>query len=706
MRLLKLAATSSLAALLLSLGGVQLKADHEGWMGFSRSDQNFSGQTWAPRAPAQRTQPQRAQPQRAQPPRASGDTFFNWFQPQPRAEVPRSQNIEPEAPPATAPVVYTYRAEPMVELADSQLASPRSGNQASHAIFEALKSGTSGARVTEQQRDDIIAFYRARDFAPVWVTAGGQWDRADDLLTTLADADAHAMVAEDYLPSQMATFSDDLTGLAGGDQERLARLDLALTAVALRYAMHASGGRLIPNRLSASHDLKPPTVNGREALGRLANESSPGAYLETLHPVHPAYEAFRQALADLSAQDDTDRVPIADGPVVRPGDTDPRIPAIRDRLARLGHLEPGSRVEAASHDDVAVSHDDVAAPISIASNTPIFGNYEMVVKVEAVAPELRSEAPRRASAPSATPPRSTPSVSQVLDAETEEALRAFQAVAGITVDGIIGQQTISALNAGSVEQRIRRLVHNMERLRWLPRDLGAKHVFVNSAAFETQVIEDGEIIWQSKVIVGKPQYQTVFFSDKMDHVVFNPYWGVPGSIIIRDMLPEVRQDPYWFDREGFEVTDLQGRVIPSTSVDWWNIDTQNFPIGVRQPPGPKNALGEIKFMFPNKHAIYLHDTPSKPLFSRSSRAFSNGCVRVEDPWGFAEILLGWDQQRIASTRATSRNLTVTLDHKIPVHLTYFTAWPDETGTVRYYEDVYNRDPLLERAFGTLTLAMR
>jgi L,D-transpeptidase YcbB len=698
MRVLKLAATSSLAALLLSLGSAEPKADHDGWTGFGRADQNFNTrQTWDERAPAQRTRSQRAQPQRAQPPRASGETFFNWFQPQPRAEVPRSQNIEPEAPPARAPVVYTYRAESMVELADPQLTrtmSRRSGTQASHAIFEALKSGTSRVQVTEQQRDDIIAFYQARDFAPVWVSAGGQWNRAQDLIATLADADAHAMVAEDYLPSQMATFSDDLTGLAGGDQERLAHLDLALTAVALRYAMHASGGRLIPNRLSASHDLKPPTVNGREALGRLAEESSPGAYLESLHPVHPAYAAFRQALADLSAQADRDQVPIADGPVIRPGETDARIPAIRDRLAGLGHLEPESRVE-------AVSHVEVAAPISIASETPVFGNYETIVIVEAVAPELRSEAPRRAA-----PPSATPTGSQVLDAETEEALRAFQAAAGITVDGIIGPQTISALNAGSIEQRIRRLVYNMERLRWLPRDLGPKHVFVNSAAFETQVIEDGEIIWQSKVIVGKPQYQTVFFSDKMDHVVFNPYWGVPGSIIIRDMLPEVRQDPYWFDREGYEVTDLQGRVIPSTSVDWWNFDTENFPIGVRQPPGPNNALGEIKFMFPNKHAIYLHDTPSKPLFSRSSRAFSNGCVRVEDPWGFAEILLGWDQQRIASTRATTRNHTVTLDHKIPVHLTYFTAWPDETGRVQYYEDVYNRDQLLERAFGTLTLAMR
>jgi L,D-transpeptidase YcbB len=646
---------------------------------------------------------------------APHDNFFGWSQPQP--ELPRSQNIEPEAPPAKAPVIYTYRADPLVELADADLTGPESQSMRwrpargqAQAVFEALKTGSSGVRVTEQQRDDIIAFYRERDFAPVWTSEGGQTPRAADLLDELAEADKHALAPEDYLPSYTVA----------GDAERLTRLELALTAAALRYAMHASGGRIIPDRLSAYHDLTPPTVDGREALARLADEASPGAYLASLHPVHPAYEAMRRELADLSSRDDRDEVPIADGPAVKPGESDPRIPAIRERLAKLGHLALPDRA-----DEV------VASPIGYnEAESPVFGSPDGAVTIEVVmqdagepqdwspssrslkasSPSIPSPCSRNRSCRSCLEPRTSEparlSRSEAYDAETVAALKAFQAASGLTVDGIIGQNTIAAFNSGNTETRIQRLVYSMERLRWLPRDFGAKHVLVNAAGFQTQVVEDGETIWSSKVIVGKPQHQTVFFSDEMDHVVFNPYWGVPGSIIVNEFLPEVYRDPSWLDREGYEVTDLQGRVIPSYSVDWYNLDPKKLPIGVRQPPGPKNALGEIKFMFPNKHSIYMHDTPSKPLFNRDSRAFSHGCVRVEDPWGFAEIVLGWDRERIASTRATTRDHTVSLDRKIPVHIAYFTAWPDENGNIRYHEDVYGRDRLLEQAMGKVTVAMR
>jgi L,D-transpeptidase YcbB len=698
---LKLAATSSLAALLLTLGAdqlrAQLRADHDGWFsqrGVERAVPRQSTQPfWSPRqqAPADRERPG-----------SRNNDFFNWFQPQ--AELPRSQNIEPEAPPAKAPVIYTYQADPLVELADADLTRPasqsmrwRPAKQPSQAVFEALKSGSSGVRVTGQQRDDIIAFYRQRDFEPVWVSTTGASTRTDDLLDQLADADEHGLVPEDYLPSDLGSFSNDITALTG-DRERLVRLELALTAAALRYAMHASGGRILPDRLSAYHDLNPPRVDGGEALSRLVESPSPGAYLASLHPVHPAYGAMREALADLRARSDRDEVPIADGPVIRPGESDSRIPAIRERLMKLGHLAPA-----------AASDDMIASPIGIESGVPLFGSAEAAVVIEVVMPgdgnlESPDAEPRNVEPRDRT--RDRPSRSEAYDAETVEALKAFQAASGLTVDGIIGQMTIAAFNAGNTEQRIRRLVYNMERLRWMPRDFGARHVLVNAAGFETRVVEDGATIWSSKVIVGKPQHQTVFFSDEMDHVVFNPYWGVPGSIIVNEFLPELYRDPSWLDREGYEVTDLQGRVIPSYSVDWYNLDPKKLPFGVRQPPGPKNALGEIKFMFPNKHSIYMHDTPSKPLFARDSRAFSHGCVRVEKPREFAEIILGWDQQRIASTLAGTYNHTVPVENKIPVHVAYFTAWPDETGTMRYFDDVYGRDQLLERALGTLTVAMR
>jgi L,D-transpeptidase YcbB len=722
MKLLNLAATSSLAVLVLTLGVDQLKADHEGWsgnqrgLGSTRSHQNNQQGNWWQRQPAQPPQSQ-AWPQ----PRTNNS--FGWFQPQPQPEVPRSQNIEPEAPPAKAPVIYTYRADPLVELADANLT--RAGSQAmrwsqargqSQAVFEALKTGSSGVRVTERQRDDIIAFYRERDFAPVWTSERGQTPRAADLLDVLAEADRHGLSPEDYLPS----------GSLSGDTQQLTRLELALTAAGLRYAMHASGGRIIPDRLSAYHDLTPPTVDGREALARLADEGSPGAYLASLHPVHPAYEALRRELVDLRSRNDRDEVPIAEGRVVKPGESDPRIPAIRERLAKLGHLASPDRVDDRA-DEV------VASPIGYnEAERPVFGSPDGTVTVEVVmqdAGEPQTFEPRsfesqsfesqsfesqfsepEQSEPQLAEPRTSEPVrlsqSEAYDAETVQALKAFQAASGLTVDGIIGQNTIAAFNSGNTETRIQRLVYSMERLRWMPRDFGPRHVLVNAASFHTQVVEDGRTIWSSKVVVGKPENQTVFFSDEMDHVVFNPYWGVPGSIIVNEMVRDSGGDPSWFDREGYEVTDLNGRVISPYNIDWYNLDPKRLQFGVRQPPGPKNALGEIKFMFPNKHSIYMHDTPSKPLFNRDSRAFSHGCVRVEDPWGFAEILLGWDRERIASTRASTRDHTVSLERKIPVHIAYFTAWPDENGNIRYHEDVYGRDRLLDQAMGKLTVAMR
>jgi L,D-transpeptidase YcbB len=722
MRLLNLAATSSLAALVMTLGVDQLKADHDNWSGFQRGMQaqpqrNTTQGNWWQRQPAQ--------PQRQAWPQPGTNSFFNWGQPQP--DLPRAQNIEPEAPPARAPVIYTYRADPLVALADadltrgeSQSSRWRQARGQSQAVFEALKTGSSGVRVTEQQRDDIIAFYRERDFAPIWTSERGQTPGAADLLEVLAEADSHGLAPEDYLPS------DTLSS----DADRLTRLELALTAAGLRYAMHASGGRIIPDRLSAYHDLTPPTVDGKAALARLAGEASPGAYLASLHPVHPAYEALRRELAELRSSDERDELPIAEGPVVKPGGSDPRIPAIRERLAKLGHL---ALTRGDEPDGTDGTDDIVASPIGYnEADSPVFGSPDGAVTVEVVMQDMgtpldfeaQESAPRDVEPQEPEPQFSEPeqpqpqlveprtsepvrlSQSEDYDAQTVAALKDFQAAAGLDVDGVIGQNTIAAFNSGNTGTRIQRLVYSMERLRWMPRDFGARHVLVNAAGFDTRVVEDGRTVWSSKVIVGKPENQTVFFSDRMETVVFNPYWGVPASIILNEMVPDSRGDPSWFDREGYEVTDLNGQVISPYNVDWYNLNTKQLPIGVRQPPGPENALGEIKFLFPNKHAIYMHDTPSKPLFERDSRAFSHGCVRVQNPREFAEIILGWDQQRIASTLAGTRDQSVPVEAEIDVHVAYFTAWPDENGNIRYHEDVYGRDRLLEKAMGELTVAMR
>jgi murein L,D-transpeptidase YcbB/YkuD len=247
----------------------------------------------------------------------------------------------------------------------------------------------------------------------------------------------------------------------------------------------------------------------------------------------------------------------------------------------------------------------------------------------------------------------------------------------------------------------------MERLRWLPKTLGERHVFVNQAAYMLKVVEDGREVWRTKVIVGKPNSQTVAFSDNMERIVFNPSWGVPPSIMKNEMIPRLTRDPGYLDRIGYRVLTPNGKkIIRSRSVSWWKYRNGKVPYLILQPPGDDNALGEVKFLFPNAHSIYMHDTPTRDLFQKPVRALSHGCVRVENPRYFAELLLGVEAEDIATRidSGVSKETPVTRETK--VHLTYFTAWPSDDGRIVYYDDIYGRDQRMERAFTTVAIASR
>ena len=224
---------------------------------------------------------------------------------------------------------------------------------------------------------------------------------------------------------------------------------------------------------------------------------------------------------------------------------------------------------------------------------------------------------------------------------------------------------------------------------------------VNQPEYRARVSDNGAISHEMRVVIGKKRFPTAEFSDEMEYVAFNPYWNVPRSIAGNEMLPKLWNDPGYLDRAGYEVRDRRGKKVSSYSVDWWNYTGRTMPYDIRQLPGSGNALGAVKFMFPNKHAIYLHDTPHKSLFSKLTRAYSHGCVRVQTPRKFAEIVLGWSRNEVNNAIESGKNRRVTLKRKIPVHLTYFTAWPDRSGRIKYYEDVYGRNAALRKA---LTLA--
>lgn len=277
-------------------------------------------------------------------------------------------------------------------------------------------------------------------------------------------------------------------------------------------------------------------------------------------------------------------------------------------------------------------------------------------------------------------------------------VRHFQTRHGLDADAIIGPATISALNV-TAEQRVRQLEINLERARWVLDDIEDDFIMVNIAGFRVYLFRDREIAWESKVQVGRSYHQSPVFRDEMKYLVFNPTWTVPYSIASKEMLPNIQADPEYFQKRDFDVKDRGGNIIDPTTVDWSSVTRRNLGYTFVQRPGPANALGRVKFMFPNKHAVYLHDTPSKHLFNVAERTFSHGCIRVEHPYEFAEMLMGpdWNQDRIAATLDTEEITTVSLPEPLPVLLMYWTAIVSQDGEVIFYNDVYQRDQKIAAA---------
>jgi murein L,D-transpeptidase YcbB/YkuD len=279
------------------------------------------------------------------------------------------------------------------------------------------------------------------------------------------------------------------------------------------------------------------------------------------------------------------------------------------------------------------------------------------------------------------------------------AVEAFQKENGLTADGVVGARTIAVLNGAhrDVEGEI---IANMEMWRWMPRDLSQDYVFVNIPEFKVRVIRHGQQVHEARVVVGKVANQTPVFTGEMQYLVVNPYWHIPESIKVKEMLPQIQADPAgYFSRHGYEVT-WDGQLIDPTRIIW--DENAVKAVGIRQVPGEANALGNIKFMFPNKHAVYLHDTPLRSLFSRDVRAFSHGCVRVDDPMAFADAVLQGDPQwTVPKLQAMfgGDERRVDIATHLKVHLAYFTAFVDEGGKLQLRDDIYGHVQAIKKALG-------
>ncbi len=270
----------------------------------------------------------------------------------------------------------------------------------------------------------------------------------------------------------------------------------------------------------------------------------------------------------------------------------------------------------------------------------------------------------------------------IYDKRLASAVAAFQKEKGLPTNGILTAQTVAALSGPSLARREADLIANMERWRWLPRDLGSRHIMVNVPEFRLQLTDGGKVVHEARVIVGKEQSQTPVFSEDMKYLVVNPSWTIPPSIMKKEILPGLANDPDYAAKKGYKVIRKNGRLI------------------VQQPPGERNALGYVKFMFPNHHAVYLHDTPNRNLFSAAKRAFSHGCVRVDKPFELAEIIMGedskWTEKRLRGLIGKGER-TIFLPKPLPVHLAYFTLTVDERGSLKAFPDLYGLDQKVRTA---------
>lgn len=485
----------------------------------------------------------------------------------------------------------------------------------------------------------VAHFYRRQDFEPVWTDRDGPTPYADSLLAVLRDADEDGLRPADYHVSEIESRLQRLQTTAENgdsiDERRLVDFELLSANAFLLYGSHLLTGRVDPVEIVSSWTAGRRQADLIEHLEEaLGEEASLRSVLARLRPSQPEYEAFRRALSQYRALDEAGGWPtVPEGPALEEGMQDDRVPVLRRRLQATGDLPDDAASDARTYDD-----------------------------------SLR------------------------------RAVSRFQERHGLDVDGVMGADTRAAMNV-SVEDRIRQIEVNLERWRWLPQDLGTPHVLVNIADFWLRVVEDGRIAQQMRVVVGTRYRQTPIFSDEISYLVFNPYWYVPREIAVQDKLPEFQRDPSLVSRRGFEVFEGWGedarRVDPST-ISWDSLTASTFPYRLRQRPGPQNALGQVKFMFPNPHNVYLHDTPERSLFDRQERCFSSGCIRVEYPVELAAYLLrhneGWTEERIREVmRTDTTEQTVVLERKVPVHLLYMTAWIERGDTVHFREDVYGRD---------------
>jgi murein L,D-transpeptidase YcbB/YkuD len=480
--------------------------------------------------------------------------------------------------------------------------------------------------------DQVFHFFEKRSFAAPWRLPDG----AESVRRAIAAIDADGLTPAHY---HLAAIDGLIAARVGapGDRALDDDLQILLTDAVGALIDHVRYGKVMPSSLDRRWNVDPRAAAPplHELIEQVANAPAADAAIEALKPSHFIYTGLKGTLARMRSRADAGGWPaIAAGPTLKPGMSDPRVEALRKRLAATGELASEGAASGPLYDEALLA-----------------------------------------------------------------AVRAFQDNHRLSADGVVGPSTLQALNV-SAETRVQQIRANLERVRWVIGGLDDSFVLVNLPAFKAYLIRDRKNVWETRTMIGREARQTPTFRADMRYIVLNPDWTVPPTILAQDVLAGMRKGENTVAKKGLTILDRQGRRVDPATIDWTSARPGNFPYTLRQPPGDNNALGRVKFIFPNEHSIFLHDTPSRELFAADQRTFSSGCIRVEQPLDLAALLLGdqgWTPERIESVIGSRKSETVFLKEPLPVLIVYWTVSVGVSGQPRYAKDVYNRDGAIIKA---------
>ena len=500
------------------------------------------------------------------------------------------------------------------------------------AIEAALKKRLAGeppAKLDEDQWSHVRKLYKQYGSNPLWLNSDGlHEERTFALANSVLQAEQDGMRMDAYPIGALAQAISGVQQTKNPTAEQLADADVILTATFSALGEDYLTGQVDPKSVAQNWHIDPQEENVDSALARGLRTAALDKAIASMRPQDPDYAGLRKELdrfQQITVKGGWPSIP--SGEKAKPGESmsPARVAALRQRLTLEGIIP-------------------------------------------AAAPEPAAKPASQTSAP--------PAQSSIYDASLAAAVAEFQARHGIVVDSALGTETVEAMNQPAA-YRMAQIAANLERMRWLPRALGNRYIYVNVPAFRLEAYDAGQKVLDMKVIVGEDYEDkaTPVFSDSMETVVFRPYWNVTPDIAEKEIFPKINSNPGYMKANDYELYREGGA------------------LRVRQRPGPKNSLGLVKFLFPNDFNIYLHDTPNHELFEKDVRAFSHGCIRVEKPSELAQWVLGWDATKVDQEMQGTDNQSVKLPRKIPVYITYGTAYIRD-GRLYFGNDLYDRDDKL------------